>query len=84
MLKMINYLATHKNIKVHLHASDMVLNIHLDAPYMTEPKSRSRLAGYFSLGSVPIKRKEIKMNGNIFAACGIRKIVVAAAVEAEV
>ena len=80
---MLNYLATHDDAKVRFYASDMVLNIHSDASYLTEPRARSRLAGYFFLGSVPVKGQEIKMNGNIFVACGILKIVVASAAEAE-
>ena len=62
---MLNYLATHDDAKVRFYASDMVLNIHSNASYLTEPKAKSRLAGYFFLGSVPVKGQEIKMNGNI-------------------
>ena len=61
----------------------MVLNIHSDASYLSEPKAKSRLAGFYFLGSVPQKGKNIKMNGNIFVACGILRIVVCSAAEAE-
>ena len=83
MLKLLNYLATHPEAKVRFHASDMVLNIHSDASYLSEPRARNRLAGYFFLGSKPRKGEPIKMNGNIFVSCGILKIVVTSAAEAE-
>ena len=35
------------------------------------------------MGSVPIKGQEIKMNGIIFVACGISKIVIASTAETE-
>ena len=83
MLQILNYLATDPEAKVRFHASDMVLNIHSDASYLSEPRARSRLAGYFFLGSKPRKGEPIKMNGNIFVSCGILKIVVTSAAEAE-
>ena len=51
VLKLLNYLATHPEANVRFHASDMVLNIHSDASYLSEPRARSRLAGYLFLGS---------------------------------
>ena len=83
VLKLLNYLATHPEAKVRFHASDMVLNIHSDASYLSEPRAQSRLAGYFFLESKPRKGEPIKMNGNIFVSCGILKIVVTSAAEAE-
>ena len=61
----------------------MVLNIHSDVLYLSETKTRSRLAGYYVLGSVPKKGKEIVVNENIFVAIGILQIVVCSAAEAE-
>ena len=81
--QLLDYLATHPDATVRFHASDMVLNIHSDASYLSEPKAKSRLAGFYFLGSVPQKGKNIKMNGNIFVACGILRIVVCSAAEAE-
>ena len=81
--QLLDYLATHPDATVRFHASDMVLNIHSDASDPSEPKAKSRLAGFYFLGSVPQKGKNIKMNGNIFVACGILRIVVCSAAEAE-
>ena len=61
----------------------MILNVHSDASYLSETRARSRLAGYFFLGSKIVKGEKIKMNGNIFVSCGILKIVVCSAAEAE-
>ena len=80
---MLDYLATHPDAVVRYHASDMVLNIHSDASYLSEPRGRSRLAGYFFLGSVPKDDEDIKVNGNIYVACGVLRIVVCSAAEAE-
>ena len=69
--QLLDYLATHPDATVHFHASAMVLNIHSDASYISEPKAKSRLTGFYFLGTVPQKGKNIKMNGSIFVACGI-------------
>ena len=61
----------------------MVLNIHSDASYLTEPKARSRVAGHYFLGEIPKSDKPIQLNGAIYAYCGILKFVVASAAEAE-
>ena len=80
---LLDYLATNPDAKVRYHASEMVLNIHSDASYLSEPRAKSRLAGHFFLGSVPKKGESIKMNGAIYVACGVLRIVVCSAAEAE-
>ena len=82
-VQLLDYLATHPAAKVRFHASSMVLNIHSDAFYLSEPRARSRLSGYFFLGEVPKKGENIQMNGNMFVSCGILRIVVCSAIEAE-
>ena len=61
----------------------MILNVHLDAPYLPEPKAKSRVAEIFFLGDSSQKNKPILLNGNIFIICGILKCVVRSAAEAE-
>ena len=80
---MLDYLATHPDAVVRYHASDMVLNIHSNASYLGETQARSRVAGYYFLGSVPKDDQPIKLNGSIFTFTGILKFVVASAAEAE-
>ena len=42
--------------------SEMVLNVYSDASYLTASRARSRAGGYFFLGSLPKKGKQIKLN----------------------
>ena len=81
--KLLNYVATHPAAVIRFHPSNMILNIHSDASYLTEAKARSRVAGHYFLGSKPTKNKPIPLNGAIYAFCGILKFVVASAAEAE-
>ncbi len=61
----------------------MVMNIHLDASYLTEPKARSRASGHFFMGWLPKDNKPIKLNGAFHTLCLILQFVVASAAEAE-
>jgi hypothetical protein len=81
--QLLDYLATHPQATVRYHKSDMILNIHSDASYLSETKARSRVAGYFFLGSTPTDDQPIELNGAIYVLCGILKIVVASAAESE-
>ena len=51
-------LATHPEAKIRFHASDMILNTHSDASYLSETRSRSRPAGYCFLGSKVVKKEK--------------------------
>ncbi|MGL5936068.1 MAG: reverse transcriptase domain-containing protein, partial [Cetobacterium sp.] len=42
LTQLLDYAATHPNAKVRYHASDMILYVHSDASYLSEPKARSR------------------------------------------
>jgi hypothetical protein len=46
---LLDYAATHPEATIRFHTSDMVLHVHSDASYLSEPKSRSRHGGYFFL-----------------------------------
>ena len=81
--QLLDYLATHPSATVRYRRSNMVLNIHSDASYLSETRARSRIAGHYFLGSKPIDDKPIPLNGAIYAFCGILKFVVASAAEAE-
>ena len=54
MQQMLDYLAWHPNATIRFVASDMVLNIHSDASYLSAKGAKSRAAGHFFLGAVPI------------------------------
>ena len=60
--------------------SDMLLAVHSDASYLSEPKMRSRAAGHFFLASdVPISAN----NGAVLNTANLIKTVMSGAVEAE-
>jgi len=50
-LQLLDYLATQEDAVFSYHASDMVLAVHSDASYLSEPKVRSRAGGHFFLSS---------------------------------
>ena len=62
-LQLLNYLASNPDSKIIFHASHMIMNIHSDASYLSEPNARSRTCGYFFMGSMPMDGKPIKLNG---------------------
>ena len=51
--QLLSYMATNPNAIVRYRASDMILNVHSDASYLSAPKARSRAGGYFFIGSLP-------------------------------
>jgi len=79
----LDYMATHPDAVIRYYASDMVLNVHSDASYLSAPNARSRAAGYFFLGSIPRLNQPIKLNGAINVICSTLKFVAASAAEAE-
>ena len=81
--QLLDYLAANSEAKVRYHASDMVLNIHSDASYLTEAKARSRLCGHFFMGWIPKNGEPIKLNGAFHVSANIMRFVVASAAEAE-
>ena len=50
----LDYMATHPNAVIRFRASDMILNVHSDASYLSAGRARSRVGGYFFLGSKQI------------------------------
>ena len=51
----LDYMWTHPDAKILYYRSNMILNVHSDAIYLTEPKSRSRVAGHYFLANQPKK-----------------------------
>lgn len=81
--QLLDYLATNPLASVLYRTSDMILNIHSDASYLNEPNGRSRVAGFFFLGSTSTPTKPITLNGAIHVSCSVIKFTVASAAEAE-
>ena len=82
-LQLLNYLASNSEAKVRYHASDMIMNIHSDASYLSETKARSRACGHFFMGWMPKNGEPIKLNGAFYVNTTILRFVVASAAEAE-
>jgi hypothetical protein len=81
--QLLDYLVTHSEATVRFHASDMILNIHLDASYLSEANAHSRACGHFFIGWKADPTKPIKLNRAFFTLCAIFWFVVASAAEAE-
>ena len=82
-VQLLNYLASNSETKVHFHASNMVMNIHLDASYLSEPQARSRTCGHFFMGSIPKTGKPILLNGKFQVSTAILRFVDASVAKAE-
>ena len=77
----LDYAATHPDAILTYKRSDMVLAIHSDASYLTEPKARSRAGGHFFLSSndaVP------QNNGAVLSIAQITRNVMTSAADAEI
>jgi len=76
----LDYCHTHPNAGVRFVASDMLLALHSDTSYLSEPNSKSRAAGHFYMGK---KDNESFDNGAILTLSKIIKHVMSSASEAE-
>ena len=81
--QLLDYMVTNPNAIVRFYASDMILNMHSDASYLSAGQGSSIAGGYFFLGSLPRDDKAIQLNGNIHITCTILKLVAASAAKAE-
>eukprot|EP00804_Cyclotella_cryptica_P023112 CCRYP_000353-RD/>CCRYP_000353-RD protein AED:0.34 eAED:0.30 QI:0/0/0/1/0/0/2/0/454 len=78
--QLLDYIATQDDAVITYSASDMVLAVHSDASYLSEPKARSRAAGHFFLSTAAAASPNNGANLNI---AHIIKHVMASATEAE-
>ena len=88
LTRLLNYAATHPDGILRYNASDMILHIHSDASYLSEPKACSRVGGHFSLSSKsadPSKQPATPApnNGALHTVSVILKNVMSSATEAE-
>ena len=78
--QLLDYVASHPNAVLRYLASDMILAVHSDASYLSEPKARSRAGGHFYLTNA---NDEDFNNGAVLTLSTIIKHVMASASEAE-
>jgi hypothetical protein len=81
--QMLDYLVHNATAKVRFHASDMIMNIHLDASFISEAKACSRTCSHFFMGWQPADGKPIRINGAFHVSIDILHSVVASTAEAE-
>ncbi len=82
-VQLLDYLAHHSDAKIRFYASDMIMNIHSDASYLSEHRARSRTCGHFFMGWAPHDGEPIKLNGAFHVSTNVIRFVVASAAEAE-
>ena len=46
--QLLDYMHTHPDARIRFWASDMILNVHSDASYLSVKNAKSRMGGYFS------------------------------------
>jgi hypothetical protein len=61
----------------------MILNMHLDASYLSESDACSHACSNFFMGWSPTDGDPIKLNGTYFTLCAILRFVVTSAAKAE-
>jgi hypothetical protein len=78
----LDYASTQENAVIIYKASDMVLAIHSDASYLSEPKARSRAGGHFFMSA---NEEDPRDNGAgaVHTVAKIIKAVMSSAAEAE-
>jgi hypothetical protein len=80
---LLDYCSTHPESTIRYFASDMQLKIHSDASFLSEPKSKSRIGGYFYLGNNTNSRLKTLSNGPMLCHTTVLKHVVSSVAEAE-
>ena len=80
---MLDYLATKPDAMIIIHASEITLNIHYDASFLSAKIAKSRASVHLFLVSVPKDGELITLNDEIFILCIILKFVELSASESE-
>jgi hypothetical protein len=80
---LLDYCSTHPESTIRYFASDMQLKIHSDASYLSEPRAKSRIGGYFYLGNKTNSSMKPLSNGPLLCHTTVLKHVVSSVAEAE-
>jgi hypothetical protein len=80
---LLDYCSTQPEATIRYYASDMQLKIHSDASYLSEPKAKSRIGGYFYLGCKTNARMKTPSNVPLLRQTTVLKHVVSSVAEAE-
>jgi hypothetical protein len=80
---LLDYCSTHPEYTIRYFASNMQLKIHSDALYLSKPKAKSRIGGYFYLGVKFDFRIKPLSNGPLLCHTTVLNYVVSSVAEAE-
>jgi hypothetical protein len=80
---LLDYCSTQPEATIRYYASGMQLKIHSDASYLSEPKTKYRIGGYFYLGCKTNARMKPLSNGPLLCQTTVLKHVVSSVAEAE-
>ena len=80
-MQLLNYLGTQEDAVLSYHLSDMILAVHIDVSYLSEPKALSQAGGHFFLSNDTHIPPNI---GAVLKIAHIIKNVMSSATEAEV
>jgi hypothetical protein len=80
---LLEYCSTKPDAALRYYASDMQLKIHSDASYVSEPRAKSRIGGYFFLGNSKHSQCPSLSNGTLLCQSTVLKHVVSSVAEAD-
>ncbi len=81
--QLLDYFATYLEATIRFQASDMILNVYLDASYLSEPDVRSRACGHFFMGWSPKDGDPIRLNCAFYTLCAMLRFIFLSAKEAK-
>jgi hypothetical protein len=80
---LLDYCSTHPESSIRYYASDMQLKNHSYASYLSEPKDKSRIGGYFYIVNKTDSSTTPLTNGQLISHTTVLKHVVSSVAEAE-
>jgi hypothetical protein len=78
-VQLLDYLAYHVDAKVRFYASNMIMNIHSDASYLSKGQAHSQNCGHFFMGWIPNDGELIQINGAFHVSTNVIRFVASAA-----
>jgi hypothetical protein len=78
---LLDYCSTKPDADIRYYASDMQLKIHSDASYLSKPRAKSRIGGYFFLGNSKHAQCPSLYNGPLLCQSTVLKHVVSSVAE---
>ena len=69
--QLLDYLATHPDATIRYRASDMIMNVHSNASYLSESAAGSHTCSHFFMGWSPKDGYPIWLNGAFFTLSAI-------------